>query len=85
VIVCSCNVISDRQVRTVTAEHALRATREVYRCLGCTAECGRCVQTIRKIMDEARADTAPSVASPSIAASSDEPPLCPLLFAAQSV
>jgi bacterioferritin-associated ferredoxin len=55
VIVCSCNVISDQQVRSVTAEHAVRATSEVYRCLGCTAACGRCVRTIRNIMDEVHA------------------------------
>jgi len=53
VIVCSCNVISDHQVRSVTAERTVRATSEVYRCLGCSAECGRCARTIRRIMDEA--------------------------------
>ena len=52
-IVCSCNVISDHQVRSVTAERTVRATSEVYRCLGCSAECGRCARTIRRIMDEA--------------------------------
>jgi bacterioferritin-associated ferredoxin len=53
VIVCSCNVISDHQVRTITAERTVRATSDVYRCLGCSAECGRCARTIRRIMDEA--------------------------------
>jgi bacterioferritin-associated ferredoxin len=51
--VCSCNVISDHQVRSVTAERTVRGTSEVYRCLGCSAECGRCARTIRRIMDEA--------------------------------
>jgi bacterioferritin-associated ferredoxin len=55
VIVCSCNVISDHQVRAVTAAHDVRATSEVYRCLGCSAACGRCVRTIRNIMDEVHA------------------------------
>jgi bacterioferritin-associated ferredoxin len=55
VIVCSCNVISDHQVRTVAAERSARGTSEVYRCLGCSAECGRCARTIRRIMDEALA------------------------------
>jgi bacterioferritin-associated ferredoxin len=55
VIVCSCNVISDHQVRTVAAEQSARATSDVYRCLGCSAECGRCARTIRRIMDEALA------------------------------
>jgi bacterioferritin-associated ferredoxin len=53
VIVCSCNVISDHQVRSVAAESTARGTSEVYRCLGCSAECGRCARTIRRIMDEA--------------------------------
>jgi bacterioferritin-associated ferredoxin len=53
VIVCSCNVISDHQVRSVAAAGAVRGTSEVYRCLGCSAECGRCARTIRRIMDEA--------------------------------
>jgi bacterioferritin-associated ferredoxin len=53
VIVCSCNVISDHQVRSVAAERAGRGTSEVYRCLGCSAECGRCARTIKTIIDEA--------------------------------
>jgi len=53
VIVCSCNVISDQQVRSIAAERVVRATSEVYRCLGCSAECGRCARTIRRIMEEA--------------------------------
>jgi bacterioferritin-associated ferredoxin len=57
VIVCSCNVISDQQVRAVTAEQAVRGTSEVYRCLGCSAACGRCARTIRGIMNEVRART----------------------------
>ena len=32
---------------------APRTTGQVYGCLGCSAQCGRCVRTIRKIMDEA--------------------------------
>jgi bacterioferritin-associated ferredoxin len=53
-IVCSCNVLSDHDVRTaVTAEARPRSTGQVYGCLGCSAQCGRCARTIRKIMDEA--------------------------------
>jgi len=53
VIVCSCNVISDHQVRSVTAERTVRGTSDIYRCLGCSAECGRCARTIRRIVEEA--------------------------------
>jgi bacterioferritin-associated ferredoxin len=53
-IVCSCNVLTDHDVRTVvTAEARPRSTGQVYGCLGCSAQCGRCARTIRKIMDEA--------------------------------
>ena len=53
-IVCSCNVLSDHDVRTaVTAEARPRSPGQVYGCLGCSAQCGRCARTIRKIMDEA--------------------------------
>ena len=58
VIVCSCNVITDHQVRSLTAERPVRGTSEVYRCLGCSAECGRCARTIRRIMDEVGARSA---------------------------
>ena len=52
-IVCSCNVLSDHDVRTaVTAEARPRSTGQVYGCLGCSAQCGRCARTIRKIIDE---------------------------------
>ena len=52
-IVCSCNVLSDHDVRTAVSAEAPRSTGQVYRCLGCSAQCGRCARTIRKIMDEA--------------------------------
>jgi bacterioferritin-associated ferredoxin len=54
-IVCSCNVLSDHDVRHAvnTAHDALRNAKQIYDCLGCTAECGRCARTIRTIIDEA--------------------------------
>ena len=51
-IVCSCNVLSDHQVRTAVNTAAPRTAGQVYGCLGCSAQCGRCARTIRKIMDE---------------------------------
>jgi len=61
-IVCSCNVLSDQDVRStlVTGEAAPRTTGQVYRCLGCSAQCGRCARTIRRIMDEALNAAAPA-------------------------
>lgn len=54
-IVCSCNVLSDHEVRTACAQSSPRTTGQVYGCLGCSAQCGRCARSIRKIMDEALA------------------------------
>lgn len=55
-IVCSCNVLSDHDVRSTLAEGAApRTCGQVYQCLGCSAQCGRCARTIRRIMDEALA------------------------------
>ncbi|MGE0749084.1 MAG: bacterioferritin-associated ferredoxin [Variibacter sp.] len=54
-IICSCNVLSDKDVRTACAAETARprSTGQVYGCLGCSAQCGRCARTIRRIMDEA--------------------------------
>ena len=52
-IVCSCNVLSDQDVRSAVEVEAPRSLSQVYGCLGCSAQCGRCARTIRRIMDEA--------------------------------
>jgi len=54
-IVCSCNVFSDRDVRSAldTAPARPSTANQVYGCLGCSPQCGRCARTIRRIMDEA--------------------------------
>jgi bacterioferritin-associated ferredoxin len=54
-IVCSCNVISDHDVRNVVSGDKVvaRTAGQVYGCLGCSAQCGRCARTIRQIMTEA--------------------------------
>ncbi|HET7490806.1 MAG TPA: (2Fe-2S)-binding protein [Bradyrhizobium sp.] len=59
-IVCSCNVLSDHDVRhaVCTADDALRNAKQIYGCLGCSAECGRCARTIKTIIDEALGECA---------------------------
>jgi bacterioferritin-associated ferredoxin len=54
-IVCSCNVLSDHDVRNAVngGGSVTRNAKEVYGCLGCSAECGRCARTIKAIIDEA--------------------------------
>ena len=52
-IVCSCNVLSDQDIRSAVAAERTRSTSRVYGCLGCSAQCGRCARTIRRLMDDA--------------------------------
>ena len=54
-IVCSCNVLSDHDVRHAvnTSGDALCNAKQIYDCLGCSAECGRCARTIKTIIDQA--------------------------------
>jgi bacterioferritin-associated ferredoxin len=54
-IVCSCNVLSDHDVRDAVsaADDLPRSAKQIYGCLGCSAECGRCARTIKTIIDEA--------------------------------
>src|SRR3954453_16725139 len=56
-IVCSCNVLSDGDVRACLnpGPDCPRTPAQVYRCLGCSPECGHCARTIRSIMDQALA------------------------------
>jgi bacterioferritin-associated ferredoxin len=52
-IVCSCNVISDHEVRNAaSASEAPGRLTEVYRRLGRTPECGRCQRTIKELVVE---------------------------------
>ncbi len=52
-IVCSCNVLSDRDVR-----HSLRTKSDrpsvsaVFRHMGCEPKCGRCARNISAIVDQ---------------------------------
>lgn len=58
-IVCSCNALSDHAVREVcSGPMGPRSTGAVYRCLGCSAQCGRCATTIRAIMRDCGASCA---------------------------
>lgn len=55
-IVCSCNVLSDAQIRTTIGDEAAnpRTPGQVYRCLGCSPQCGRCARTIKAMLDDIR-------------------------------
>jgi bacterioferritin-associated ferredoxin len=52
-IICSCDVLSDREVKiAVAASKPLRTVGRLFLYLGCAAQCGRCAQSIKRIMDE---------------------------------
>ena len=54
-IVCSCNVLTDHDIRivvTASREQPLIAL-QVYGCLGCSIRCGRCARAIKRIITEA--------------------------------
>jgi bacterioferritin-associated ferredoxin len=54
-IICSCNVFGDAEVRAImgTAQ-STGGAGQVFRHLGHEPQCGRCARTIRKIMREMR-------------------------------
>jgi bacterioferritin-associated ferredoxin len=60
-IVCSCNVLSEKQIlstlQTETAGRP-RSPGQVHRCLGCKPNCGRCLLGIRRLLEDARVDGA---------------------------
>ena len=54
-IVCSCNTLSDQEIRnvvTASREQPLSA-QQVYDCLGCSVQCGRCARGVKRIITEA--------------------------------
>jgi bacterioferritin-associated ferredoxin len=52
-IVCSCNVFTDHQLRSTLANATQRLRMsQIYECLGSSAQCGRCAHTIKRIMAE---------------------------------
>lgn len=54
-IVCSCNVFSDHQLREAFAgPDRPNTVSEVYRRLGDGAQCGRCTRTVVEVMREGR-------------------------------
>lgn len=48
-IVCSCNVLTDQDVRSAVKAGRPHSTGQVYGRLGCSPKCGRCALIIRRI------------------------------------
>jgi bacterioferritin-associated ferredoxin len=60
-IVCSCNVFSDADVRSALARAAPRPRMSsVYASLACSAKCGRCAHTIKRMMEDAQCCSSPA-------------------------
>jgi bacterioferritin-associated ferredoxin len=77
-IVCSCNVVTDLEIRATLASGACpRTPFAVYECLGCRLNCGRCIATVRTIINETNARTATG-GSPRKTYEMDAAALCPL-------
>jgi|GEM_PF-1412703 len=51
-IVCSCNVLSAAQIKNTIGDPAAnpQTPGQVYRCLGCSPQCGRCARTIKAML-----------------------------------
>src|SRR4026207_1537363 len=54
-IVCSCNVLSDREIRNVATAARVQplSAHQVYGCLGCNMRGGRCARTVNQFLSEA--------------------------------
>jgi bacterioferritin-associated ferredoxin len=77
-IVCSCNFVTDSEIRATLAGGACpRTPFAVYERLGCRLNCGRCIATVRTIINEANAETATGGSSRE-ACEMDAAALCPL-------
>lgn len=59
-IICSCNVITDRAIRDVVtaASTTLGSPAQVYDCLGCAVQCGLCSRSVKSILDESQSNCA---------------------------
>ncbi len=52
-VVCSCNLVTDHQLRSTLAKAPQRQRMsQIYDGLGSSAKCGRCAHTIKRIVEE---------------------------------
>jgi bacterioferritin-associated ferredoxin len=56
-IICSCNVLSDQDIRiAMTTTAPPRTISEVFRYFGRKAQCGCCARSVKQAMDPVAAD-----------------------------
>jgi bacterioferritin-associated ferredoxin len=70
--VCVCNAVTDRQIRS-QSECGRGTVAEIYRALGITVKCGKCVRTAKCIIDDAQAEAGASALCPAFAAANPMP------------
>ena len=51
-ILCSCNVVSDRDIREHLGAGGRPSVGALFRQLGCEAKCGRCTRNILAVVDQ---------------------------------
>jgi bacterioferritin-associated ferredoxin len=57
-IVCSCNVLSDTKIRaSLNSERCPKTPGALYKCMGCSPNCGRCFSTVQNIIIQALAES----------------------------
>ncbi|MCI0467731.1 MAG: (2Fe-2S)-binding protein [Beijerinckiaceae bacterium] len=77
-IVCSCNVLSDAHVRdAINSKSCPLTPGAVYKCLGCSPNCGRCIATLRAILNETLVEEAPAGKASLSTISVEDAALCP--------
>jgi bacterioferritin-associated ferredoxin len=50
VYICLCNALTDKRVKQAVAATGSRRPVDVYEACGCRAQCGRCVQTVLRLV-----------------------------------
>jgi bacterioferritin-associated ferredoxin len=62
--ICICNGFTDRQIRVAVRQGTAHSVSDVYRCIGCKPQCGRCAPTVLKVMRESSEKRVPNVIAP---------------------
>jgi bacterioferritin-associated ferredoxin len=50
VYICLCNALTDKRVKQAVADTGSRRLGDVYEACGCRAQCGKCVQTVLRLV-----------------------------------
>jgi bacterioferritin-associated ferredoxin len=64
--VCVCNAVTDRQIRS-QSECNRGTVAEIYRALGITVKCGKCVRSAKCIIDSVQPAARSAAAAPAFA------------------